>query len=117
MGGVIAGGLVVLCTVVVTVFAVVLPLLRWQSDATARAQVTALKGAALGLGKDVPEVTSVYELDEPRRVAPARRVDRSVLELGATDARRDGIEAPHPGVLMPRKGWQAEPEPRPFGGW
>ena len=106
--------------VVGVVWGVVLPLQRAHTDATTRAQVTALKAAALGMGQTVPEVTSVYVDDEPeqRTVAriPARRFDRSVLELGATDAQRDAVEPPHPGVKLPRQASPA-PERRPFGGW
>jgi hypothetical protein len=121
--GVVVGLVLGFGVVLGTVFGVVLPLQRAHTDAATRAQVTALKAAALGMGQTVPEVTSVYDPEpEPRRSVariPARRVDRSVLERGATDAQRDALEPPHPGVKLPR---EAPPhmrgqESRPFGGW
>jgi hypothetical protein len=113
MGGVVLGLGLGVGLVVAVVFGVVLPLQRAHTDHTVKLQVTALKGAALGMGQTVPEVTSVYEPEpEPRRVGPARRVP----ELGATDAQRDAVEPPHPGVVLPRQASPA-PERRPFGGW
>jgi hypothetical protein len=118
--GVVVGLVLGVGLVVGVVFGVVLPLQRAHTDHAVKLQVTALKGAALGMGQTVPEVTSVYGPEpEPRRSVariPARRVDRSVLELGATDAERDALEPPHPGVKLPGQVSRSA-EPRPFRGW
>lgn len=109
MVGVIVGGLLAMLAVALGLAGAVV-IIRATSDASARATVLGIKGAAVGAGRDVPEVSRVYAPEVPRG---------RVVQVAA--ARRLAVEAPPvDGLCLPYRS-EAEPEqtrpPREFSGW